>query len=134
MAEPSSSPGDESANWLKGMLTIAFLLGLGTLIGLLMLYGQQRPQASIADCRASNAPLTTVTGTLRQAGPDYYLVADDRWHLLQAKCGGKARQACLAASNHAEEWLEHYLGQAATAHICANGVVDYTVADRSFYR
>lgn len=49
-----ASPADESTDWLKGMLTIAVLLGLGTLIGILMLYGQQRPQASIADCRASN--------------------------------------------------------------------------------
>ena len=129
-----ASPDDESTNWLRGVLTIAILLGLGTLIGLLLLYGQQRPQASIANCRASNAPLETITGTLRLAGPDYYLVAGDHWHLLQAKCAGKARQACLEASNHAEEWLDRYLGQPATARLCAQGVVDYTVADRRFSR
>lgn len=129
-----ASPNDESTQWLKGMLTLAILIGLGTLIGLLLLYGQQRPRASIADCRASNAPLETITGTLRLAGPDYYLVAGDRWHLLQAKCGGKARQACLDASNHAEEWLDRYLGQAATARLCAQRVVDYTVAERRFFR
>ena len=128
------SPTDQSTDWLKGMLTVAVLLGLGTLIGLLLLYGQQRPRAAIADCRASNTPLIPVSGILRQAGPDYYLEADGRWHLLQAKCGGKARQACLAANNHAEEWLDRYLGQPAPARLCAQGVVDYTVAERRFFR
>lgn len=129
-----ASPADESTNWLKGMLTIAILIGLGILLAFPLLYGQQRRQASVNDCRASNAPLTTVSGTLRQAGPDYYLVTGDRWHLLQAKCHGKTRQTCLAASNHAEEWLESNLGRTATARLCANGVVDYTVADRRFSR
>ena len=129
-----ASPADESTDWLKGMLTIAVLLGLGTLIGMLLLYGQQRPQASIADCRASNTPLSTANGILRQAGPDYYLVAGDHWHLLKAKCGGKTRQACLAATNHADEWLDLHLGQPVAAHLCAHGVVDYTVADRRYSR
>lgn len=129
-----ASPGDESANWLKGMLTVVILLGLGTLIGLLLLYGQQRPRAAIADCRKKDAPLTPVSGILRQAGPDYYLEAGGRWHLLQAQCRGKARAACLAASNHAEEWLDKHLGQPASARLCAAGVVDYTVAERRFTR
>ena len=129
-----ASTADESTNWLKGALTIATLIGLGILLAFPLLYGQQRRQASINDCRASNAPLTTVSGTLRQAGPDYYLVAGERWHLLQAKCNGKTRQACLAASNYAEEWLESHLGKTASARLCTHGVVDYTVADRRFSR
>ncbi len=61
-------------------------------------------------------------------------MAGERWHLLQAKCNGKTRQACLAASNYAEEWLETYIGKTASARLCAHGVVDYTVADRRFSR
>ena len=51
-----ASPAEESTHWLKGILTIAILVGLGILLAFPLLYGQQRRQASINDCRASNAP------------------------------------------------------------------------------
>ena len=33
-----------------------------------------------------------------------------------------------------KEWLETYIGKTATARLCTHGVVDYTVAERSFSR
>lgn len=132
---PPTQPADNgSTNEVPGISTTAIFVGFGCLLGLLLLISAHRPQAAVAHCRNNGAPQTAISGLLRLAGPDYYLVAGERWHLLQSRCNGKARKACLEATDHAEEWLDAHLGEAITANACAQGILDYTVANRRFFR
>jgi uncharacterized membrane protein YoaK (UPF0700 family) len=126
MAEPITAHS-ESLNGAAIML-----IALGGMLVLLLLFGVILANSGTANCRNSNAPQTSITGNVRKAGQDYYLVGDSGWHLLQSRCSGKVRQACLDASNHAEVWLEAHLGESVSARACAHGIVDYTVAERSF--
>lgn len=125
-----SAPTTNSES-LNGAAIMLIVLG-GTLVLLLML-GINFANPGAADSRATSTPLRQITGTVRKAGQDYYLVGDSGWHLLQSRCSSKVRQACLEASNHAEVWLEAHLGEAVSAHANSHGVVDYTVAERSFH-
>ncbi len=131
----SPPPSESSANDISfSVITLGVILGLGGLLGLLLLIGYQRPLVQIADCRSTAAPLNDISGRLRRASQDYYLVSDEKWHLLHTRCTGKTRQACLAATANAEDWLEAHLGDPVSAHLCPQGIVDYTVAARQFRR
>lgn len=130
MTPPESATNDSSI----ALIGLAVIVGFGLLLGSLLLIGAQSPRAQIANCLAHSAPLTQVSGPLRRASQDYYLVTEGKWHLLHTRCSGKVRQACLAATANAEDWLESHLGETASATLCTNGVIDYTVAARQFHR
>lgn len=121
-----SSPGIEPG--------LVILLALGGLLTLILLIGIMHARPSLGDCQSGEPPLSTLQGNIRQAGEDDYLVADKQWHLLQSRCSSKIKQASLEATDHAEIWLEAHLGETVSAHRCPQGIVDYTVAERRFFR
>ena len=133
MAEPGS-PSDKPVEGRTDPGAVVILIAIGLLIAPLLLIGTLRSHEPLADCRSGALPVTPLEGKTRKAGQDYYLLADNGWHLLQSRCSGKVRQTCLEATDHAEEWLETHLGEIAQAHLCSQGMIDYTVAKRTFYR
>jgi len=118
----------------RPLLALAAIVGLGAVLGILLFSGLQPPRAAIADCRADAASITEVSGTLRIAGPDYYLVAGERWILLGHVCAGKTRMLCLAANNGAGQFMESHVGQAVQARVCPAGAVDFMIGGRQFFR
>ena len=132
MSVPNAT--SKEANSPPPNIGVAILIALGGLIAILMLLGIDRGRPSIAACKNGQLPLTTIQGNVRKAGEDYYLVSEGNWHLLQSRCPGKIRKACLEETGNAELWLDAHLGAGVSARICAHGIVDYTVAERSFSR
>lgn len=130
MTPPESTTKDSSI----ALIGLAVIVGFGFFMGSLLLISAPSPQAQVSNCLTSSAPLTQARGQLRRASQDYYLVTEGKWHLLHTRCSGKVRQACLAATANAEDWLESHLGETASATLCTNGVIDYTVANRQFHR
>ena len=132
MSAPNSADNEQTSS--PPNIGVVVLLALGGLLAIFMPLGIERSRPSVTACKMENLPLTAIQGSVRKAGEDYYLVANGNWHLLQSRCPGKVRKACLEATDHAEVWLEAHLGDEVSARICAQGVVDYTVGERSFSR
>ncbi|WP_412479311.1 hypothetical protein [Azonexus sp. IMCC34839] len=132
MSVPNAT--SKEANSPPPNIGVAILIALGGVIAILMLLGIERARPSIAACKNGQLPLTTIQGNVRKAGEDYYLVSEGNWHLPQSRCPGKIRKACLEETGNAELWLYAHLGAGVSARICAHGIVDYTVAERSFSR
>src|SRR5574343_605853 len=129
MAEPAASPGSGSPAGAVAML--AAMAGIMLPILLAALF-QSKP--TIADCGRPDAPLTEATGTLRQAGADFYLAGDGGWQLVRSRCASKSRDVCTPAIRQDETWLASHLGEAVSARRCVHGIVEYTVAGRTFHR
>ena len=117
----------ERATSVPPLLVLAVIGMLLAILSSLFFIAAPGPRAPLSDCRE-------VSGALRRASQDYYLANAQGWSLLHTRCTGKTRAACLKASDHAEDWLESHLGDAISAHRCQQGVVDYTVAARTFHR
>lgn len=133
MPPDAASPATTDDSSLA-LLVLGIIVGFGALLGSLLFVGAQSPRVKIADCRARSTPVTEISGTLRIAGPDYYLVTGERWVLLGYVCAGKTRRQCLAANNGAGQFMEDHLGQTVQAHVCPAGVVDFVIDGRQFFR
>lgn len=129
MADPAAAPDRISPTG-----AVVMLVAIAGLLLPLVLAGLFRPSPSIADCGSPQAPLTQITGTLRQAGVDVYLVGDSGWHLVRSRCNSKSPAVCTPAIRQDEAWLASHLGETASAHRCAHGILEYTVAGRTFHR
>lgn len=132
MADPSA-PVDRGS--LIG--AVVMLLAMAGVMLPILFGSLSRSRTTIADCGGPKAPLTQITGTLRQAGADFYLVSDikDRdWHLVRSRCASKSRAVCTPAIRQDEAWLGSQLGETVTAWRCAYGIVEYTISGRTFHR
>lgn len=112
--------------WLTGAVVALPMVCLMVWLGLRT---ENRDQARRA-CLAAGTPLRTLEGTLRSAGPDFYVVGE-RWTLISHGCNGKYRLQCLR-QNPGVEALERHLGQPVQAQFCGPYPVGYRIAGQAY--
>ena len=82
------------------------------------------------DCIERNGKIKVIQGTVRQAGPSFF-VQDDEWRVITHICNGRNSTRCYR-NNPGISALEKSIGQPVTVEFCEGDIISYTVAGSKY--
>jgi hypothetical protein len=82
------------------------------------------------DCIERNGERKVIQGTVRQAGPSFFVQEND-WHVITHICSGKGSYRCYQ-NNPGIAVLERSIGKPVTVEFCEGDVISYTVAGSKY--
>jgi hypothetical protein len=85
------------------------------------------------DCETRSTEKTSINGTIRQAGSDFFLQKGNTWRKITHACTGKNGHSCLI-NNPGIAALKENIGKEVVIETCESEVVRYTVEGKRYLR
>lgn len=125
-----NTPEAESRAWISESVPalLLYLLIFSVLLIPLVLVNSDRDERQ--SCVERGGKRYVSLGVLRQAGPDFFIQAD-QWRWIAHGCDGKNRRGCIQ-SNPGVIALENSIGQTISAEFCEKHAISYVVAGQRY--